>query len=81
MFGEGDSSRGYAEEIEHFAYCIRNRSPENIPKCHAEVAMADAILALTANIAMKKNVRIEFKEEWFRLDSNDTPEQDLKNLK
>ena len=29
------------------------------------VAMADAIIALTSNIAMKKKQRIDFKESWF----------------
>ena len=26
-----DISRGYTEELEHWAWCIRNRSPENCP--------------------------------------------------
>ena len=29
-------SRGYNEEIEHWAWCIRNPSPENQPQVHAE---------------------------------------------
>ncbi|MBM3980059.1 MAG: Gfo/Idh/MocA family oxidoreductase [Planctomycetes bacterium] len=49
-----------------------------IPRCHGEVAMADAILALTANIAMnrKNPQRIVFKDSWFETDSPATPEAD-----
>jgi predicted dehydrogenase len=71
-------SRGYKEEIEHWAWCIRNPSPENQPKCGPKVAMADAIIALTSNIAMKTGQRIEFKHSWFDMKSDDTPEVDLK---
>lgn len=67
-------SRGYREEIEHWAWCIKNPSPENLPKCHPKVALADAVIALTSNIAMKENRRIEFKPEWFDIDSDETPE-------
>ena len=70
-------SRGYKEEIEHWAWCIRNPSPENQPKCGPKVAMADAIIALTSNIAMKQGKRIEFKHEWFEMDNDATPEVDL----
>jgi predicted dehydrogenase len=71
-------SRGYKEEIEHWAWCVRNPSPENQPKCGPKVAMADAIIALTSNIAMKTGQRIEFKKSWFDMKSDDTPEVDLK---
>jgi predicted dehydrogenase len=71
-------SRGYREEIEHWAWCIRNPDPKNQPKCGPKVAMADAIIALTSNIAMKRGERIEFKKEWFDVDNDATPEVDLK---
>jgi len=70
-------SRGYREEIEHWAWCVRNPSPENQPKCGPKVAMADAIIALTSNIAMKQSKRIEFKKEWFDIKNDATPEVDL----
>jgi predicted dehydrogenase len=69
-----DVSRGYTEELEHFAWCVRNRDPKNLPRCHAEVAMGDAIIALTANIAAREQRRIEFKEDWFSVESDETPE-------
>ena len=69
-----DVSRGYREEIEHWAWCIRNPSPENQPKCSPEVAMADAVIALTTNKAIKENRRIEFQQEWFEIDKPETPE-------
>jgi predicted dehydrogenase len=45
-----------------------------LPKCHGEVAMADAILALTANMAMAKRQRIEFDPKWFEPDATEVPE-------
>ena len=30
--GGGAISRGYREEMEHWAYCIRNKAPENKPR-------------------------------------------------
>ncbi|HWA99830.1 MAG TPA: Gfo/Idh/MocA family oxidoreductase [Pirellulales bacterium] len=72
---DGPVSRGYTEEMEHWAWCIRNFDFEqNQPKCQPKVAMADAIIALTTNIAMRENKRIEFKDEWFDIDSDETPE-------
>jgi len=79
---QGPVSRGYTEEIEHWAYCIRNPAPENKPKCHPEVAMADAVIALTARLAIQRSNQgkggyIPFKEEWFDVHSDSTPENDL----
>ena len=39
---------------------------EIMPRCHGEVAMADAILALTANMAMDETQRIEFEDDVVR---------------
>jgi hypothetical protein len=67
-------SRGYREEIEHWAWCIRNPSPEHQPRCKPEVAMADAIIALTTNLAIAKGGRIDFEPEWFDVASDATPD-------
>jgi len=67
-------SRGYTEEIEHWAWCIRHPAPENQPRCFPAVALGDAVIALTANIAAREARRIEFKQEWFDIDSDETPE-------
>jgi predicted dehydrogenase len=83
--GWGSLSRGYREEMEHFAFCVRTQQKAKLPgaelykkgadgkfvhagmlpRCHGEIAMADAVLALTANLAMDNKTRIEFKPEWF----------------
>jgi predicted dehydrogenase len=70
-------SRGYREEMEHLAYCIRMREQameadrEQLkPRCDGRAAMADAVIALTANQAMKRRERIEFRREWFELNAN-----------
>ena len=70
-------SRGYTEEMEHWAWCIRNPAPENQPRCKPEVAIADAVIALVSNVALanpEKQARIEFKPEWFDIASDETPE-------
>ena len=36
--GGGPVSRGYTEEIEHWAWCIRNPDPENVPRCASSIA-------------------------------------------
>jgi predicted dehydrogenase len=71
---EAKVSRGYTEEIEHWAWCIRNPSSENKPRCYPEVAMGDAIIALVTNTAAREAKRIEFKKEWFDIHSDETPE-------
>jgi predicted dehydrogenase len=76
--GGGPVSKGYAEELEHWAWCIRHPSPENQPRCTPKVAMADAIIALTTNLAVRTGQPIRFKPEWFDPTKDDTPEKDLK---
>jgi predicted dehydrogenase len=70
----GNTSRGYREEIEHWAWCIRNPDPAHKPRCTPEVALGDAVIALTSNLAIKKGQRIEFDEAWFNIDRSETPE-------
>ncbi len=67
-------SRGYTEELEHWAWCIRHPAPENQPRCHAEVALADAVIALATNVAARSSSRIEFKPSWFDVTSDETPD-------
>ena len=73
-------SRGYTEEMEHFCYCVRHnifKSPqEGGLRCPGTLAMGDAIMALTANLAMKHKKRIVFKKEWFDAESDAVPETD-----
>ena len=75
----GPVSRGYREEIEHWAFCIRNPDKEVKPRCYPEVAMGDAVIALGTNVALKnaaagKGGYLEFKEEWFDVDNDATPD-------
>ncbi len=77
-------SRGYREEMEDFAFCIRNWGKDGyanglkLPRCHGTVAMADAIIALTSNLSMKKRSRIEFDEKWFDPVAIQVPDADQK---
>ncbi len=83
-------SRGYREEMEDFAFCVRHwdanvgyakdgdKYKQRLPKCHGEVAMVDAIIALTANQAMGGRQRIEFKGDWFDAKSAAVPDADTK---
>ena len=77
---DGPVSRGYREEIEHWAYCIRNPDPENKPRCYPEVAMGDAVIALGANVALRRAAKgesgyMKYEEEWFDIDSDATPDE------
>ncbi len=82
-----DPSKGYREELEHFAFCVRHGNasayhddPDHKPRCRGEVAMADAIIALTSNMAMREKRRIEFKDAWFDWQSPETPEGESKQI-
>ncbi len=77
-------SRGYKEEIEHWAWCISTGDWDNQPRCNGEVALADAVIALTANLAIQKSQSnsptggfIRFKPDWFDVDSDAVPESDF----
>jgi predicted dehydrogenase len=74
----GPVSRGYTEEIEHFAWCVRNNAPE-APRCRAEVALGDAVIALTSNVAIANSLKgkggyIQFDEAWYDIDNDATPD-------
>lgn len=66
-------SRGYTEQIEHWAWCIRNGEPAETLHCHPKVALADAVIALTTNIAIDEQSRIEFDPDWFDPKSDAVP--------
>ena len=80
----GPINKGYREEMEDFAYCVRlwdakqgyekdrnGKYKQRLTHCHGEIAMVDAIVALTANTAMRTQQRIEFKDAWFDADKMD----------
>src|SRR5262249_15649845 len=76
-------SRGYREEMEHLAWCIRMRDQgmasdrEDLrPRCDGRAAMADAIIALAANQAMRGQTRVVFDERWFDAGSDVVPPWD-----
>jgi predicted dehydrogenase len=75
------TSRGYREEQEHMAWIIRNGGTDcqQKPRCNGRVALVDAAIALTANLAMKHNQRIELEPEWFDPASDAAPEKDFPN--
>lgn len=79
----GPVSRGYKEEMEDFAYCVKlwnqtQSKDRRRPRCHGEVAMADAIIALTSNLAMKNRQRIEFADAWFDPINSAVPDAELR---
>jgi predicted dehydrogenase len=74
----GPVSRGYTEEIEHWAWCIRNDAPDQ-PRCRAEIALGDAVIALTSNVAIENSIKgkggyIEFQESWYDINDDATPD-------
>lgn len=73
-----DTGRGYQQEIEHWAWCIRQNpdagDPDIQPRCYPKVAMGDAIIALTSNISARDGRQIEFEDAWFDVNSDETPD-------
>ena len=78
-------SRGYKEEIEHWAWCIRenlnNTDPTKQPRCNPKIALGDAVIALVTNIAAGQGRSVDFKESWFDPENDETPENDLTDRK
>lgn len=76
-----EQSLGYTEEIEHFAYCVRNNpaptyldKDEAMCRCQPKVAMADGIMAMVTNIAAEKGEKIDFDPAWFDVFDDATPD-------
>lgn len=89
--GYGPVSRGYREQIEHWAWCISQGDIGNQPRCNGEVGLADAVIALTAKKAIQNSRNpkvghghIKFQPEWFDVNSDAVPEaenaEELKQL-
>ncbi|TWT35538.1 Glucose--fructose oxidoreductase precursor [Posidoniimonas corsicana] len=74
QLASADVSRGYTEEIEHWAWCIRNGEPASTLHCNPKVALADAVIALVSNQAIREKTRIDFDPEWFDPNSDAVPE-------
>ena len=72
------AGRGYCEQIEHWAYCIRENPDADtskvMPRCHPEVALTDAVISLTTNIASRLGDTVEFDPAWFDIKNDATPE-------
>jgi predicted dehydrogenase len=74
----GPVSRGYREELEHWAWCVRHPAKENQPRCRPEVALGDAVIALSTTVAMNKASAgkggfLRFDEAWFDVENAATP--------
>jgi predicted dehydrogenase len=69
-------SRGYREELEDFAFCVRmwERGTERRPRCDGEVALADAVTTLAANQAIRQGRRVVFQQAWFDPNSELVPD-------
>lgn len=74
--GKMEVNRGYFNEIEAFAHAIR--TPGVRVRCDGRVALADAVMALTANVAMhtKTGAPITFQPSWYEPNSPDVPDND-----
>ncbi|MGL4594163.1 MAG: Gfo/Idh/MocA family oxidoreductase [Thermoguttaceae bacterium] len=81
--GTAEVSRGYAEELEHFAWCIRvnpnNDDPTLQPRCTPKIALCDSVIALGTNIAADRGESLIFDEAWFDPFNDATPETDILN--
>lgn len=66
------TNRGYREEIAAFAHAIR--TPDANVRCDGRVALADAVMALAANVAMKNKQKMEFRDSWYDPSSDEVPD-------
>ncbi len=69
-----EASRGYTEQLEHWAWCIRHPAPENQPRCNPQIALANAVVTQVTELSTKTRRRIDFAQPWFDPHSDDTPE-------
>jgi predicted dehydrogenase len=82
--GTGPISKGYREEMEHFAYCVKmwnqgaTKTDRPKPRCDGQAAMADAIVALTSNLAMRNQRRYTFDPQWFDYKNDSVPDKETK---
>lgn len=78
---KAEVSRGYTEELEHWAWCIRvnpeNRDSNLQPRCNPKIALGDSVIALVTNIAADKGESVTFNEKWFDPSDDATPETDI----
>ncbi len=79
----GPVSRGYTEEIEHWAWCIRNQEPGDKdspkPRCNGHIALGDAVIALATNVAIRNANKgaggyLKFEETWYDVNNDATPD-------
>ena len=81
--GTGEVSRGYAEEIQHWSWCIQNNPKANDPtlqpRCYPKIALADSVISLVTNIAADEGRSITFNEKWFDINDDATPETEILN--
>ena len=79
--GTAEVSRGYDEQLQHWAWCIRVnprvRDESLQPRCHPKVALADSVITLVTNIAADEGRSITFDKNWFEIDNDATPEFDI----
>jgi predicted dehydrogenase len=73
-------SRGYREEIEHWAWCISQGDWANQPRCDGAVGLADAVIALVSRQAIQNSNKpglhgfVPFDAKWFDYTSAEVPE-------
>ena len=81
--GKSEVSRGYAEELQHWAWCIRHnpkvKDPTLQPRCYPKIALADSVISLVTNIAADAGRSITFNPDWFDPLSDATPETEIMN--
>lgn len=76
-------SRGYKEEIEHWAWCISQGDWANQPRCDGSVGLADAVMALVSRQAIQNSNKrggngfVAFDSKWFDYTSSEVPEPNI----
>ncbi len=69
---------GFATELEHWAFCCKppaeGKASLAKPRCDAEAGLYATVLTVAAAKAVKLETRVDFKNEWFDVKSDETPD-------
>jgi len=68
---------GFAAELEHWACCCKppaGSKGDTKPRCDAQAGISTTVLTVAATKAIQLGTRVDFKDEWFDVKSDDTPD-------
>jgi predicted dehydrogenase len=67
---------GFTAELEHWASCCKPADDKSDakPRCDARAGLYTTVLTVAATKAVQHGARVDFKDEWFDVKSEETPD-------